>query len=66
MFTVQLGWLLVLVPALIAGARLAGIVGVGVAEAAVAGGVVLPWYLHELRGAGIRRRVLGAETCTCG
>jgi len=60
-FTVQLGWLLVLVPALIAGARLAGIVGVGVAEAAVAGGVVLPWYLHELRGAGIRRRVLGSR-----
>ena len=60
-FTVQLGWLLALVPALIAGARLAGIVGVGVAEAAVAGGVILPWYLHELRGAGIRCRVLGSR-----
>jgi O-antigen/teichoic acid export membrane protein len=60
-FTVQLGWLLALVPALIAGARLAGIAGVGVAEAAVAGGVVLPWYLHELRGAGIRCRVLGSR-----
>jgi O-antigen/teichoic acid export membrane protein len=60
-FTVQLGWLLVLVPALIAGARLAGIVGVGVAEAAVAGGVILPWYVHELRGAGIRWRVLGSR-----
>ena len=31
------------------------------AEAAVAGGVVLPWYLHELRGAGIRCRVLGSR-----
>ena len=60
-FTVQLGWLLVLIPALIAGARLGGIVGVGVAGAAVAGGVILPWYLHELRGAGIRRRVLGSR-----
>ena len=60
-FTVQLGWLLALLPALIAGARLAGIVGVGMAEAAVAGGVILPWYLHELRGAGIRRRVLGSR-----
>ena len=60
-FTVQLGWLLALLPALIAGALLAGIVGVGVAEAAVAGGVILPWYLHELKGTGIRRRVLGAR-----
>jgi O-antigen/teichoic acid export membrane protein len=60
-FTVQFGWLLALVPALIAGARFAGIVGVGVAEVAVAGGVILPWYLHELRGAGIRRRVLGSR-----
>jgi hypothetical protein len=60
-FTVQLGWLLALLPALIAGARFAGIVGVGVAEAAVAGGVILPWYLHELRGAGIRLRVLGSR-----
>jgi O-antigen/teichoic acid export membrane protein len=60
-FTVQFGWLLALLPALIVGARLAGIVGVGVAEAAVAGGAILPWYLHELSGAGIRRRVLGAR-----
>jgi O-antigen/teichoic acid export membrane protein len=60
-FTVQLGWLLALVPALIVGARLDGIVGVGVAQAVVAGGVILPWYLHELRGAGIRRRVLGSR-----
>jgi PST family polysaccharide transporter len=60
-FTVQLGWLLALIPALIVGARLAGIAGVGAAEAAVAGGVILPWYLHELRGAGIRRRMLGSR-----
>jgi PST family polysaccharide transporter len=60
-FTVQLGWLLALLPALIAGARLDGIVGVGVAEVAVASGVILPWYLHELKRAGIRRRVLGSR-----
>jgi O-antigen/teichoic acid export membrane protein len=60
-FTVQLGWLLALLPALVAGARLDGIVGVGMAEAAVAGGLILPWYLHELRGAGIRWRVLGSR-----
>jgi O-antigen/teichoic acid export membrane protein len=60
-FTVQLGWLLVLIPALIAGARLAGITGVGVAEAAVAGCVILPWYLYELRRAGIGYRALGSR-----
>jgi O-antigen/teichoic acid export membrane protein len=60
-FTVQLGWLLALVPALIVGARLAGMAGVAVAGAAVAGGVILPWYLHELKGAGIRQRVLGSR-----
>ena len=60
-FTIQLGWLLVLLPALIAGARLGGIVGIAMAEVAVAGGVILPWYLHELKGAGIRRRVLGSR-----
>jgi len=60
-FTVQLGWLLALIPALIAGARLAGITGVAVAEAAVAGCLILPWYLHELRRAGIGHRALGSR-----
>jgi PST family polysaccharide transporter len=60
-FTVQLGWLLALIPALITGARLAGITGVGVAEAAVAGGLILPWYLRELSRAGIGRRALGSR-----
>lgn len=60
-FTVQLCWLLALLPALVAGARLAGIAGVGMAEAAVAGGVILPWYLHELSRTGIRARALGAR-----
>jgi hypothetical protein len=50
-----------LIPALIAGARLGGITGVSAAEAAVAGGVILPWYLCELRRADIGRRVLGSR-----
>ncbi|MQY03472.1 lipopolysaccharide biosynthesis protein [Actinomadura macrotermitis] len=52
-FTVQLGWLVALVPALIAGARLDGLAGVGVAHVLVAALVVLPCYLWELHRAGI-------------
>jgi O-antigen/teichoic acid export membrane protein len=59
-FTVQMVWLLALIPALIVGAGIAGMVGVGAAEVAVAACVILPWYLHELRKVGIRRRTLGA------
>ena len=59
-FTVQLVWLVVLVPALIAGARVDGISGAGLAEVGVAACVVLPWYLSELRKVGIRRRSLAA------
>jgi hypothetical protein len=60
-FTVQFGWLVALLPALIVGARLDGILGVAVGETAVAGCVILPWYLQELRRAGIPRRVLGSH-----
>ena len=60
-FTVQLVWLLALVPALIAGARAGGISGAGLAEVAVAAGVVLPWYLAELSKVGIGRRALAAR-----
>src|SRR5690348_2448142 len=55
-FTVQLAWLVALVPALIVGTRVDGVRGAGIAGLAVAGGVVLPWYLIELHGAGIRLR----------
>ena len=51
-FTLQLVWLTVLVPGLIAGARMHGISGVALAELAVAAAVPLPWYLVELRRAG--------------
>jgi O-antigen/teichoic acid export membrane protein len=52
-FTVQLVWLIVLVPALVFGAKRAGIAGVGMAEVAVAALLVVPWYLYELSRVGI-------------
>jgi PST family polysaccharide transporter len=60
-FTVQLGWFLALIPALIAGARLGGIDGVAIGEVAVAAGVILPWYLSELARVGISPAALGAR-----
>jgi hypothetical protein len=57
-FILQLVWLLVLVPVLTAGARVGGVTGVAQAEITVAAGVVLPWYLWELRKTGIRGRAL--------
>jgi O-antigen/teichoic acid export membrane protein len=59
-FTVQVAWLLALIPSLIAGAWLGGIRGVGIAGVAVAAGVVLPWYLIELSRIGIKARSLAA------
>ena len=58
-FTVQLVWLIVLVPALIVGAKLTGIAGVAMAEVAVAALLVLPWYLYELSRVGIPMSMLG-------
>jgi O-antigen/teichoic acid export membrane protein len=60
-FTVQLVWLVALVPALIAGAHFGGISGAGAAEVGVAACVVLPWYLGELSRVGIKRRSLAAQ-----
>ena len=60
-FTIQLVWLVALVPALIVGALADGIFGAGLAEVAVAACVVLPWYLSELTRIGIRRRALAAR-----
>jgi PST family polysaccharide transporter len=53
-FALQLIWLLALVPSLVAGALTGSAVGVAQAEIAVAAGLVLPWYLLELRKTGIR------------
>lgn len=60
-FTVQLAWLLALIPALIMATRADGVRGAAIAGLAVAGGVVLPWYLIELRGVGIRLRSLAGR-----
>jgi len=60
-FTVQLAWLIALVPALIAGAQVAGISGAGLAEVGVAAGIILPWYLSELSKVGVKRRVLAGR-----
>jgi PST family polysaccharide transporter len=57
-FTMQLVWLIVLVPALVAGARWHGVWGLALAEACVAAGLTLPWYLRELRVVGIGTRAL--------
>jgi len=57
-FLAQLVWLLALIPALIAGTRAYGIFGTAMAGSAVAAGLVLPWYLIELRRVGIRLRAL--------
>jgi O-antigen/teichoic acid export membrane protein len=59
--TLQVVWLIVLIPMLIVGARLHGIAGLSMAEFAVAAGLVLPWYLLELRKVGIRTNVLAAR-----
>jgi O-antigen/teichoic acid export membrane protein len=57
-FTVQLVWLLVLVPALVAAAFWRGLWGLALAEAVVAAALTLPWYLRELRRAGVATRAL--------
>jgi O-antigen/teichoic acid export membrane protein len=57
-FTVQVVWLIVLVPGLIVGTRVYGIGGAAMAEVAVALIVVLPWYLAELGKVGIKWKPL--------
>lgn len=59
--TVQVVWLIALIPALIVGARGDGIFGAALAGVTVAAGVVLPWYLVELRSVGIRPLALGSR-----
>jgi O-antigen/teichoic acid export membrane protein len=57
-FTVQVVWLMILVPGLIVGTRVYGIGGAAMAEVAVGLLVVLPWYVAELGKVGIARRPL--------
>jgi PST family polysaccharide transporter len=60
-FTVQLLWLGVLVPALVLGAHADGIFGVGVAHVAVGMLLVLPLYLRQLHRVGIPLRDLARQ-----
>lgn len=57
-FTLQLAWIIMLVPALIAGAKARGISGLAMAELGVAAGFILPWYFVELHRVGVRGRAL--------
>ena len=57
----QLAWLLLLIPALAAGASMDGIAGASLSEFAVAAFCILPWYLSELRRGGIRPGALGRQ-----
>ncbi|MBF8191065.1 oligosaccharide flippase family protein [Nonomuraea sp. K274] len=57
---VNLCWAVVLVPALLAGARLDGIEGAAVAHAIVAVFVALPLLAVALRGSGLSARLFGA------
>jgi O-antigen/teichoic acid export membrane protein len=59
-FSIQVIWFVALVPALYAGAQIAGIAGAAAAHVAVAVLVVLPLYLLELHRAGIAWRPLAA------
>ncbi|MCX6498283.1 MAG: oligosaccharide flippase family protein [Arthrobacter sp.] len=52
-FTIQAGSLLILVPALVAGASWWGLGGLAAAQAAITGCVVLPLYLWQLRENGL-------------
>jgi O-antigen/teichoic acid export membrane protein len=45
----QMMWLVMLVPALVAGARWDGILGVAIAQVAIAVVFLLPWYITELK-----------------
>jgi PST family polysaccharide transporter len=56
---VNASWLAALVPALVVGARLGGLRGVGVAHAVVVVGLVLPLQLTVLRRCGVDARYLG-------
>ena len=57
----QLGWLAILVPALIVGAHLGGLQGVAISQAAVAMLVVVPAYCLLLRRVGIELRRLARQ-----
>jgi PST family polysaccharide transporter len=63
-FTVQVIWLLALVPALYLGVRAWGPEGAGAAQFAVGLLVVLPMYLYELDRTGIAPAALGSQVAS--
>ena len=64
-FTVQLIWFVALVPALYAGAQLAGMPGAAAAQVVVAAAIVLPLYLLELHRAGDQVALAGPRASPC-
>jgi PST family polysaccharide transporter len=60
-FTVQVVWLLALLPAVYLGVQAAGPAGAAVAQFAVGALVVLPVYLYELNRTGIAPVAVGAR-----
>jgi PST family polysaccharide transporter len=59
-FAIQAGSLVVLVPALAAGAALGGLQGLALAQALVCGCVLLPLCLWQLANAGVSARAIGS------
>ncbi len=57
----KLGWLVALLPALIIGARMGGIEGVGIAHAIVALAVASPLFMLGARAVGVRLGPLGRD-----
>ncbi|MCM4084872.1 lipopolysaccharide biosynthesis protein [Paractinoplanes hotanensis] len=60
-FTVQVVWLVVLIPAVVAGAHYAGAPGAAAGQFAVALAVVLPLYLRELRRVSVPPAAFGRQ-----
>ncbi len=63
LFTLQLTWLIAMVPATVVGARLAGIGGAALGQVAVVLLVVIPFYLFLLRRDGLRARGILRDVC---
>ena len=59
-FLVQLAWLVTLLPALVVGVRLGGILGAALAQVVVVTAVSVPMYLRGLRQVGVRSSGLAA------
>lgn len=61
-FIVQTAGLVAMIPALVVGAHLGGLVGLAIAQAAVSWSIILPLYLIQLSRAGVDLRIV-ARSC---